>query len=125
MRRLPISVPILIALAGPPAASAQKATEQFIPIGRSPGVSGKLSWIGEIVGTDLRRRTLTIGEAQGTRTVKITDKTRIFLDRSKLKQPNLTGSFADLKQGRRAEVKYEAGAQGHTADWVKVEIPSD
>jgi hypothetical protein len=105
-----------------PSAHGQKATEQFIPLGRSPGASGTLTSIGEIGETDARAQTLTVVEPSGSRTVKITEKTRIFLDRSKLKQPNLTGSYADLKKGRRIEVKYDDPATKQTADWVKVEI---
>jgi hypothetical protein len=111
---------LIVSVAAP--AYPQKATEQFIPLGQSPGASGKLTWIGEIVGTDTRERTLTIGEAQGQHTVKISDKTRIFLDRSKLKQTNLTGTFADLQKGRRVEVKYAGKEPTPAADWVKVEI---
>ncbi len=122
MRSLPTTAAFVIALAAGPPIYAQKATEQFIPLGRSPGASGKLTWIGEILGTDAEARTLTLGEAQRSHTVKITDTTRIFLDRSKLKQTNLTGTFADLQPGRRVEVKYEGPLPTPTADWVKVEI---
>ena len=123
MRRLlKAAVLLAVSVAAPGPAYPQKATEQFIPLGQSPGVSGKLTWIGEIVGTDVAQRTLTIGEAQGAHTAKITEKTRIFLDRSKLKQSNVTGTFADLQKGRRAEVKYEGQAPTPSADWVKVEI---
>jgi hypothetical protein len=116
------AVLLIVAVAATGPARAQKATEQFIPVGQSPGVSGKVSWIGEIVATDLRARTLTIGETQGAHTVKITDKTRIYLDRSKLKQTSVTGTMADLQKGRRVEVKYEGPGPTPTADWVKVEI---
>jgi hypothetical protein len=105
-----------------PSAHGQKATEQFIPLGQSPGASGTLTSIGEIGETDARGQTLTLVQPSGPRTVTITEKTRIFLDRSKLKQPNVTGTFADLKKGRRAEVKYEDPTSKTTADWVKVEI---
>jgi len=105
-----------------PSAQAQKATEQFIPLGQSPGASGKITTIGEVGETDARGETLTLVEPSGPRTVRITEKTRIFLDRSKLKQPNLTGTYADLKKGRRVEVKYDDPASKQTADWVKVEI---
>jgi hypothetical protein len=44
------------------------------------------------------------------------------LDRSKLKQPNETGAFADLRQGRTVEIKYKDPARKHAAEWVKVEI---
>jgi len=105
-----------------PSAHGQKATEQFIPLGQSPGASGTLTSIGEIGETDAPTQTLTVVEPSGSRTVKITEKTRIFLDRNKLKQPNVTGTFAELKKGRRVEVKYDDPASKQTADWVKVEI---
>jgi hypothetical protein len=123
MRRLLRAVVLLgVSVAAPGPAYPQKATEQFIPLGQSPGVSGKVTWIGEVVGTDTAQRTLSIDGAQGAHTAKITEKTRIFLDRSKLKQSNLTGTIADLQKGRRVEVKYEGPGPTPAADWVKVEI---
>ena len=123
MRALLSGAAFLVAsVAALPPAHAQKATEQFIPLGQSPGLSGKLTSIGEIAEADARERTLTVVETAGPRTVKITEKTRIFLDRSKLKQTNLTGTFADLQKGRRVEVKYEDPVLKQAADWVKVEI---
>lgn len=122
MRMLALRAVFLIALVGAPPAHAQKATEQFIPVGESPGASGKLTWIGEVLGTDARERTLTVSEARGSHTVKLTDQTRIFLDRSKLKQSNLTGTVADLQPGRRVEVKYKGPGPTPEAEWVKVEI---
>jgi len=116
------AVLLVVSVAAPGSAYPQKATEQFIPLGQSPGVSGKLTWIGEIVGTDIPQRTLSIGGAQAAHTVKITEKTRIFLDRSKLKQTNLTGTFADLQKGRRVEVKYGDPVLKQETEWVKVEI---
>ncbi|HSD44783.1 MAG TPA: hypothetical protein VLD36_23315 [Burkholderiales bacterium] len=103
-------------------AHGQKATEQYIPIGQSPGVSQKYSSIGEIADVNAAARTVTIADRGGPRTVRITDKTRIWLDRTKLKQTNLSGSFADLQKGRRVEVKYEDPARRDVADWVKVEV---
>jgi hypothetical protein len=103
-------------------AHGQKATEQFIPIGQSPGVSQKYTWIGEIAEVNAPARTVTIADPAGRRTVRITDTTRIWLDRTKLKQTNLSGSFTDLQKGRRAEVKYEDPARRDVAEWVKVEM---
>ena len=123
MRTLLSGLGAVIALLSTTAfAHGQKATEQFIPVGQSPGLSGKHTSIGEVAGVDARAKTLTIVEPAGRRTVKITDKTRIWLDRSKLKQTNVAGSFADLQKGRRVEVKYEEPAQRAIADWVKVEV---
>ena len=103
-------------------AHGQKSTEQYIPIGQSPGVSEKYySTVGKIADVNPQEQTVTIADPTGARTVKISEKTRIFLDRSKLKQTNLTGRFADLQKGRRAEVKY-ADERREVAEWVKVEI---
>ena len=103
-------------------AHAQKETERYIPLGQSPGVSQKYTSIGEISHVDPAARTVTVTEQAGRRTVKITEKTRIWLDRTKLKQANLSGSFTDLQKGRRVEVKYEDPERRQIADWVKVEI---
>ena len=100
----------------------QKETERFIPIGQSPGVSQKHTSIGEIAEVDQQKQTVTIVEPAGRRTVKITEKTRIWLDRTKLKQANLVGSFTDLQKGRRIEMKYADPESRQIADWVKVEI---
>ena len=101
---------------------AQKETERYIPLGQSPGVSQKLARIGEIAEVDESKRTVTITDPAGRWTVGITDQTRIWLDRTKLKQPNLTGSFTDLHKGRRVEVKYQDPERREVADWVKVEV---
>ena len=103
-------------------AHGQKETERYIPIGQSPGLSQKHSSIGEIAEIDARQQTITFTEPAGRRTVKIAEKTRIWLDRTKLKQTNLRGSFADLQKGRRVEVKYEDPAHREVAEWVKVEV---
>ena len=103
-------------------AHGQKETERFIPIGQSPGVSQQLTSIGEIAEVDSQAQTITITEQAGRRTVKVAEKTRIWLDRTKLKQPNLSGSFADLQKGRRVEVKYADPERRQIADWVRVEM---
>jgi len=112
----------IVALCAVPHAHAQKMTEQFIPIGQSPGLSQKYTSIGEITQVNPQGRTITIADPAGPRTIKITTRTHIWLDRTKLKQSNIFGGFADLQKGRRAEVKYEDAARREVADWVKVEI---
>jgi len=104
-------------------AHGQKATEQYIPIGQSPGVSQKYyASIGEIADVNPAAQTVTIADPAGPRTVRITEKTLIWLDRTKLKQPNVPGRFADLQKGRRVEVKYADPERRDVAEWVKVEI---
>jgi hypothetical protein len=69
-----------------------------------------------------RARTISIADPTGSRTVKITEKTRIWLDRNKLKRSNLSGRFTDLQKGRKVEVKYADPERRQVAQWVKVEI---
>jgi hypothetical protein len=98
---------------------AQEATEMYIPIGLSPGISGKTTVIGTVQAMDAAARTLTVAGPSGTRTFAVTPKTRIWQDRSESKQANKAGSLADLQQGRRVEVK----ALPAGADWIKVQVP--
>jgi hypothetical protein len=129
MRRLATGLGLAITLlCATSHAHGQKATEQYIPIGQSPGVSGKYTSLGVIAETNSKDQTIVISEPSGARTVKLTSRTRIFLDRTSLKLSNLRGVFADLQKGRRAEVKYldpdrrSESVKSQIADWVKVEI---
>jgi len=98
----------------------QKQTERFIPLGQSPGISGKDTTIGKIQAVDDQSRTLVIANESGTYTVKITDRTKIWLDRSKSKLSTIHVSMTDLKPGNLAEVKYE-DENKHIAEWIKVQ----
>jgi hypothetical protein len=109
-------------LCGPSLVYGQKTTEQFIPLGKSPGVSNRQTIIGEIEQFDPQSQTLTVALPSGKQTYQLTDKTRIWLDRTKIQLTNLKGTTADLQKGRRVEVKYEAPERKTVADWVKVEI---
>ena len=109
-------------LAGPSTVTGQLQTEHFIPLGQSPGVSNKLSAIGTIGAYDAERRVLTFAGPAGEVAVSLTDRTRIWLDRSKLGQTNLAGDAAALQPGRRAEVKFEDAERRQFADWIKIEV---
>ena len=100
---------------------AQKTTEQFIPIGESPGLSGTHTFIGEIEQYDAGSQALTVITTSGKQTVTLTDKTRIWLDRSKRKLTSIKGSAADLQKGRRVEVKYLDTERKTGAEWIKIE----
>ncbi len=122
MRSLVSGLGLALALCASSHAHGQKATEQFIPIGQSPGVSQKYTSIGVVAEVDAAARTVTIADPAGPRTVRISEKTRIWLDRTKLKQTSVPGGFADLQKGRRVEVKYLDPERRDIAEWVKVEI---
>jgi len=103
-------------------AYGQKATEMYIPLGQSPGLSDKYTLIGVIEKFNVQEQTISVVGPSGTRTVKITNRTKIWLDRSKLKLTNLKGSSTDLKIGRRVEVMHEDYDRKEFAEWVKVQI---
>lgn len=54
-----------IALLEAPVIDAQQTTEQYVPIGQSPGVSGKYSYIGKIVEVDQVAHTITVQSERG------------------------------------------------------------
>lgn len=120
-----LAIAIVIgALGSASQAVAQEATEMYVPIGQSPGISSKTSVVGTVQTLNAAARTLTIAGPSGPQTFTITDKTRIWLDRSALKQTNRSGSLADLQQGRRVEVKPQPPGARPGADWIKVQAPA-
>ena len=102
-------------------AYAQKATELFIPIGESPGLSNKLSLIGTLESVDLGAKSVRVSSASGAQTVTFTQSTPIWLDRSLDKLPNRSGAIADLQQGRKVEIKLSKGEPKPLAEWIKVQ----
>ena len=112
----------IIVFAMAPVTLAEKATELYIPVGKSPGLSGKYSATGRIEQVNYQNNTLSMSSGSGTYTVRVSERTMIFLDRSKMRQPNLYGSFADCKKGMMLEVRFEKDERGRPAEWIKLEI---
>ena len=98
----------------------QQTTEQFIPIGQSPGISDKYSYIGEIVAVDRDARTISVDDDGGIRIFKVTAETRIWLDRSKVSRQNQLADYEDCEKGRKVEVMHTK-ADKNVADWIKIE----
>ena len=121
MLRLGVALAVVLGLCNASLAHGQQATERFIPIGASPGVSGKLSTIGTIVAVAPDRRRIDVAGPEGRVSVRIEDSTRIWIDRHPLGQAATAGSPEDLREGRRAEVKYADPDTRERAEWVKVE----
>ena len=120
MPRGSIAIAALVAfLLSAPGAQGQKATEQFIPIGQSPGLSNVYTDLAAIAEVDADARTITLPLAGGRR-VKVTEGTTIWLDRSKNRQSNVVGGFEDLRVGLQVEVKYEDSQRREMAEWIKV-----
>jgi hypothetical protein len=101
---------------------AQKETEVFIPLGKSPGVSGKYSVIGKVETMNANDSVITIAQDANIKTFKINSHTEIYLDKSKLKLTNTKGSFADIKKGLLVEAKYKDNKPGDLIEWLKVQI---
>ncbi|MDX1405018.1 MAG: hypothetical protein R3192_10795 [Woeseiaceae bacterium] len=104
------------------AGHAQQTTERFIPIGQSPGISDKYSFIGEIVEVDAAKHTITLDSNRGRRTIDVTESTKIWLDSSGAKRKNTIGSYEDCQVGRRVEVMHLRDDES-VADWIKIESP--
>ncbi len=111
---------LFCALIGSSVSYGHQNNEQFIPIGQSPGMSNKLSYIGNIIEIDRAANTLVIKSNRGTKTIRIISSTRFWLDRSKIKQPSLEASFNHCTVGSRGEVKYDRKDK-NIADWIKIE----
>jgi len=103
-----------------PFALGQQTTEQFIPIGKSPGISDKYSYIGVVVAVDRDTHTIDVQSNRGTKTIRVREDTRLWLDRSKAKRTNPDASYADCKVGVTVEVMYVHDDKA-TADWIKIE----
>lgn len=86
---------------------AQKSTELYIPIGKSPGLSIAGKTITGTV-TKVDGDTITVG----AHTIRITADTKIFLDRSQAKLTNLYGAKQDIKVGVFVE--------GYLSEWLKI-----
>ena len=101
---------------------AQKETELYIPIGKSPGISGKYSVMGRIEQVNYQNQTLTMSDDSHSYDVKVSERTMFFLDRTKLKETNVYGTLADCKKGMLVEVRFENDERGRPAQWVKVQV---
>ncbi len=114
---------LAVTLGGALAAYGQEATEIYIPVGQSPGLSGKSSLMGTLESVDRGKRMVTVSDPSGARAVALTERTSIWLDRSLQKQPNRSGAMADLQPGRKIEIKLRKGEPKPVAEWIKVQIP--
>ena len=120
--RLVISGAILLLISM--TAQAQKETEVFIPIRKSPGISGKFSLIGNVQTVNTKDSVITIKteRAEEIKTIKIHAGTSIYLDKSSLKQTNQKGSLPDIKQGLMVEIKFKDNKATGPCEWIKVQL---
>jgi hypothetical protein len=119
MRTLALAT-LALAFAG--AAWAHPATEQFIPIGQSPGpgvVQGTAAPVAEpAAGGD---PIVAVEGAAGAQVgaYVVTEHTRIYVDRSAQGLPSLVGTINDVQPGRVIEVRIDP--ETRAAEWIKVQ----
>ena len=105
-----------------PAAQAQQATERYIPLGQSPGISGRTAMMGTVVGFGNGVLTMSSPAYPAPQQVRVSSETLIWLDRNPMRQSNVRGSVADLQPGRRIEIHFVDPASRQAAAWIKVEV---
>jgi hypothetical protein len=101
------------------AAGAHPATEQFIPIGKSPGDGTVQGRAGAAVqpqagGTEV----VPVQTATAEQNIVVGPRTRVYIDRSAQGQPNTVGTLADVQPGRVIEARIDP--ETRYANWVKV-----
>ncbi len=106
------------------AAHGQKATEIYIPIGKSPGLSGKYTVIGRIRSIDAGNGTVTVVGVSRTWTASISEETTIWLDRTPIRMTNQKGTMADCRPGVLVEIKFQDNKPQapRVCEWVKVRV---
>lgn len=117
-------VALSIALSTLAPALAQNATERFIPLGESPGLSRVATEIGQIEALDRAARSLKLTTPSNSLAIKVSPETRIWLDKSRFRLATEAGSFEDLRIGRTVEVKLDAARDPGVAEWIKV-VPEE
>lgn len=99
---------------------AEKATELFIPMGESPGLSGEYTVMGKVDQVNQSDQSITMSGPSGSYTVKLTKNTSIYLDRSNEKLSNSYGALTDCEVGDTVEVKFVDNSRSKPVEWIKV-----
>lgn len=105
-------------------AFAQEMTERHIPVGAYPSLTSEYLTAGTIVAVDNEAATLTLQNNGSERSFRLTEGTKIWLDRSRLGQTTLDGKLSDLNTGLKAEVRSLGPERPDVAYWIKVQIAS-
>ncbi|MFQ6006155.1 MAG: hypothetical protein ACE5OQ_11705 [Woeseia sp.] len=95
------------------------ATERYIPIGKSPGISNVESYIGAIRSVRTSERGFVMVVEDTGRHIEVTEDSKIYLDNGP-GQSNTMGTEEDCQAGRTVEVYLR---EDGTAYWVKIRVP--
>lgn len=98
----------------------QQATEIYIPIGQSPGLSSEAAVIGTIASIDESSGRITIATDGRSVVVTIGDRTLYYLDSSHVERRNYPGNIEHCEIGRRVEARIDDNGY---VEWIKIEVP--
>lgn len=101
-------------------ASAQQATEIYIPIGKSPGLSPVKTRIGRIQSLAAARAGMTLETESGPTYVAFDPSTKIYVQHADPARVNQLGTYADCQAGLMAEAYV---ADDGKLRWIKVLVP--
>jgi len=101
-------------------AAGHPATELYIPIGKSPGISHVKSYIGQIQSLSAAQVGLTMMVGDSAKYVPFNESTKIYLQYETPGKNNALGRYADCQAGRNAEVYL---ADDGKVRWIKVLMP--
>ena len=123
LKHIMLTAIICILIIGSLQAQAEKATELYIPIGQSPGLSEAHTVMGHIDQVNAGDQSILMSGPSGSYTVKLSKQTFIYLDRSKDGLSNIYGTLADCQAGDRVEVKFVDNSRNKPIEWIKVQKP--
>lgn len=103
-------------------AFAQEMTERYIPVGAYPFLKSEYLTAGTIVAVEVEAGTLTVKEDGRERSFRLTEGTKIWLDRSRFGQPTLDGKLSDLATGLNVEVRSFGPERPDVAYWIKARV---
>jgi hypothetical protein len=102
------------------AAAGHPATELYIPIGKSPGISNVKSYIGRIQSPGAAQNGFTMLVQDSPKYVVFDKTTKVYLQYATPGKGNRLGNYADCQADRTTEV--HLNAEG-TARWIKILMP--
>jgi hypothetical protein len=117
-----LALTLIVSLAAVGAASAHPATEQYVPIGQSPGegtVQGRAGAVVEPAGDGPPIISVLGPGDAALGAYVITPATRVYIDRSGEGLPNLVGAIEDVRPGNVVEVRVR-NDETRAAEWIKV-----
>ncbi len=125
-RVLIVAALMLAALSTAPA-HAQKATELYIPLGQSPGLSGRVTFVGRIESIDAHSMIVTLRGPDGRAFAKLSAASQIYIDRTPMGRSCRYGFAEDCQVGRLCEIKFTDNKLGRrdapsVVEWAKIRM---